>query len=151
MAIFLTFELLMLACCSYAIICGGPTGRRGAIIFITASAGSAVATWSVPWLATNRGLFVIDAACWLLLVVLAHSSRRYWPIWTAGLQLISVATHAAMVIKPAATPHIYRALETFWAVPILLLMVAGITADRRAGLEDQNERRVHRRRHREPG
>ncbi len=65
---------------------------------------------------------------------MALRSRSYWPLWMAAFHLISVTTHAATIAQPELRPIIYFALQSFWSLPLLLVMVAGIMLDRRAGI-----------------
>jgi hypothetical protein len=86
------------------------------------------------WSQTNYPLFVVDGIYLAALYALAVLSRRFWPIWSAGFQLLSVLTHVATLLDPFTPPQLYRALESFWALPILITMVIGVSLDRRAGL-----------------
>ena len=49
-----------------------------------------------------------------------------------AFQLLTVATHLATILAPDYLPKIYSAIATFWAVPLLLSMVAGVYLDHRA-------------------
>ena len=51
--------------------------------------------------------------------------------WITAFQLLTVATHLATIIAPDYLPKIYSAIATFWVVPLLLSMVAGVYLDHR--------------------
>lgn len=126
------FNLILLLCAGYAAIFGGKTGRAGAIIFIAATVLTIIAFQANPtWRSTSYGIFVVDLGCLIALAVLAIKSNRYWPIWAAGFQTIAVATHLATMVAEETVPHAYRALLSFWGIPILVVMVAGTLRDRR--------------------
>jgi hypothetical protein len=51
-----------------------------------------------------------------------------------GFHLVAVVTHFSTLLTPDFTPRIYRALESVWAIPVLLSLLIGVEKDRRAGL-----------------
>jgi hypothetical protein len=86
----------------------------------------------------------MDTLYLLSLYVLAIRSRRYWPIWSAGFQLLSVLTSVATIIDPTTPRLLYRAIETCWSIPIFATMTAGIILDRRASRPGRsNDERRH--------
>jgi len=135
MAIALLFWAALCLCCVYACVFGGKAGRCGAALFLLAVLGTVVATWpNSGWRHTNFPLFMVDSIYLAGLYVLAVRSGRFWPIWSAGFQLLAVLTHVGTMIDPFTKPQLYRALESFWALPILVTMVIGVSLDRKAGL-----------------
>lgn len=127
-----TFIMALILCVGYASINGGRTGKAGAIIFVVATVLSAgAASLNPTWASTSYGLFAVDTGCLLALVVLAMNSNRFWPIWALGFQTVAVATHMATMWIPDIVPVSYQALLSFWAIPILWVMVAGTRKDRR--------------------
>jgi hypothetical protein len=62
---------------------------------------------------------------------LAMTSRRHFPLWLTGFQLVAVTTHLATMIAPSFTPPAYRAMEGLWAIPITISLVLGILLDTR--------------------
>lgn len=126
---FLTALLLSVV---FAAVFGGRTGKAGALIFVLATALTFLVGGINPsWANTAFGILVVDLACLIALAWLATRSTRYWPIWATGFQLIAVLTHVATMLAPDILPRIYQALATFWAVPILGVMVVGTILDRR--------------------
>jgi hypothetical protein len=84
------------------------------------------------WVRTEDAIFAVDLALLAGLYILMLSSRRYWPIWMTGFHIVAVVTHLSTILEPSFTPRIYRALESFWAIPVLLSMLLGVELDRRA-------------------
>jgi hypothetical protein len=128
--ILLAFYSALLLCAAYASINGGRTGKTGSVIFILATILSAAAVRMNPsWAGTSLGLFAVDAGCLLALLILALASNRFWPIWALGFQIVAVATHLATLSIPDVVPKSFQALLSFWAIPILWVMVAGTHKD----------------------
>jgi hypothetical protein len=124
------YLLTLLASSLYALLFGGRTGRAAVVIFGVASGLTSFATQINPnWVSTSYGVFMVDAACLLALLLLALVSNRYWPIWAVGFQTISVATHLATIVAPDILPKAYQAIAAFWSLPILAAMVVGTTLD----------------------
>lgn len=125
------FTMALILCVGYASINGGRTGKAGACIFLAATALSVAAAARNPsWASTSYGLFAVDTGCLFALILLAMSSNRFWPIWALGFQTVAVATHIATMWIPDLVPASYQALLSFWAIPILWVMVTGTRKDR---------------------
>jgi len=131
----LFFTVLLFGSCGYAWVAGGREGRWIGLMVLVA------ATLSVPasyldhgWSHTQLPVLGIDLLLLAGLLAMALRSRSYWPLWMVAFHLISVTTHAATIAQPALRPIVYFALQSFWSLPLLLVMVSGIMLDRRAGL-----------------
>ena len=128
--ILLAFYSALLLCAVYASANGGRTGKAGSTIFVVASVVTVAAARMHPsWAGTSLGLFAVDAGCLLALLILALASNRFWPIWALGFQIVAVATHLATLSIPDVVPKSFQALLSFWAIPILWVMVAGTHKD----------------------
>lgn len=139
--ILLAFYSALFLCATYASKNGGRTGKAGSVIFIVASISTVAAVRISPsWAGTSLGLFAVDAGCLLALVILALKSNRFWPIWALGFQIVAVATHLATLSIADVMPKSFQALLSFWAIPILWVMVAGTQKDRQyeLGLDRQS-------------
>jgi cytochrome bd-type quinol oxidase subunit 2 len=130
------FCIFLLGCCLFATLKGGRTGLIGSLIFIISAVLSQFAViehaneaGDIHWQGVNIGLFLVDMACFIGLLILAINSRRYWPIWAIGLQLVGVTTHIALLLAPDIVPKAYQAMASFWAIPILVIMVIGTRLD----------------------
>jgi len=136
--IYWTFLLLS---CGYSAILGGVDGRRIAVIYVVGSLLTIPAQRTmVVWLHLQTAVALVDTAALICLFAVAVLSRRWWPIWIAGFQLNTVATHAAAIFAPSFAPRIYFAMESFWALPALIFLVVGVTKDRRAGMTSTKQR-----------
>jgi peptidoglycan/LPS O-acetylase OafA/YrhL len=128
------FATVLLLSCLYGAWRGGRSGKIGAVIFLTASILTIPATQQNPeWTTRMVYVWAVDFGCLIALMILAFNSRRYWPIWATGFQIASIATHGAITFYPNGPPAVYMGLESFWSIPILLVMLAGIRLDHKSG------------------
>lgn len=135
MLIGILFWSLTIIGCLYAALLGSRDGRWAALLITSASLLSIpAALLSGGWARTEHALFTVDALLLVGLLTLAMKSDRYFPIWMAGFQLISVLTHLSTLMAPDFAPKIYRALGSLWAMPITVSMMWGIYLDRRNNL-----------------
>jgi hypothetical protein len=129
----LLFWTLALLCCSYAALFGGRDGRWATLLIFAAAALTAPATlFGRAWGETELAILAVDILLLAGLYALMLGSRRYWPIWMVGFHLIAVVTHLSTMLAPSFTPRMYKAMESFWAIPVLLSMLIGVELDRRA-------------------
>lgn len=70
-------------------------------------------------------LLFIDIAMLVAFTAIALSSRRFWPLWIAGLQLTMTLSHIMRAIDPNLIPRAYAAASILWSYPILLIILVG--------------------------
>jgi hypothetical protein len=129
------FTFLLFASCAYACAAGGKEGRCVSLLLISAALLSIPASFMDPsWSQPQIAVLAVDLLLLAGLAAVATLSRRYWPLWVTGFHLVSVSTHVARLAEPSLKPLVYFAVQSFWSLPGLLVMVAGIMLDRRAGL-----------------
>jgi hypothetical protein len=127
-----SYSVALLLCVAYGWLLGGRTGKAGAAIFVAASLLTGVAAViNQGWASTSYTVLAVDAGCLLALAALAVNSTRFWPIWAVGFQIVAVATHVATIWIPDIIPRAYHAMQSFWSIPILWVMVAGTRKDRK--------------------
>lgn len=139
MVISLLYWVLSIGCWAYALRSGGWESRVAFALFVMNTIGTILSTASgldrsadlSLWQHTNLGLFAADSLYVVGLYVLALRSRRYWPIWSAGFQLVCALTHFGPLLDPHTNAKLYRGLETVWMLPILVTMTIGIAKDRK--------------------
>lgn len=125
----------MLLCCGYGALFGGRDGRWVALVYISAVALTVPAQMlQRSWGDTHWPVFLVDLCLFLGLYGIAMRSRHYWPVWMAGFHLITMTTHLASAVAPSFAAKVYFGLATFWAVPKLLIILIGVSLDRRAGI-----------------
>ncbi|WP_294292647.1 hypothetical protein [uncultured Sphingomonas sp.] len=131
---FFVFLAELVVCCGYALIRGGPPERVGAGLLVGAFAlGFPVhlALGADGFLTANVALMAIDVALLAALVVLAHRSTRFWPLWVAGWQLASVIAHVAKVLDPTMHATGYAIQAQIWGYPMVLAIAIGTARHRR--------------------
>jgi hypothetical protein len=120
------FSVLLLACL-FSWQCGGGPERIAALLLtiaalvstLIAGHGSSMFT-KIEW-----GLFGVDSVLALLLVWLALSVDRYWPMWLSALQLVSVLMHPAFGLSQNKMAFAYAIASIFWSYPMLFILVIG--------------------------
>lgn len=138
MLMFFLYWALALACWGFALRYGGASAQVAFALFLGAMAATSISiaviqvhSLRTTWGGFNLPLYLVDLVYFLGLYALALRSRRYWPIWSAGFQLLCVLTHFGPLLDPVTRPKLYRGLESVWVLPMMLTMVIGIAQDRR--------------------
>lgn len=125
--------MLALLCCSHAVRFGGRDGRWATFLIIAGAVLTAPAMLvGRAWGETELAILAVDLLLLGGLYALMLSSRRYWPIWMTGFHLVAAVSHLSTMLAPDFTPRMYKAMETFWAIPVLLSLLIGVELDRRA-------------------
>jgi hypothetical protein len=138
MLIGVLFWLLTLLCCSHASVFGGRDGRWASFVWLAAVLLTIpAARLGKSWGETEVWILVVDVLLLASLYTVMLTSRRYWPIYMTGFHLVAVVTHFATMVVPSFTPRLYRAMESFWSIPLLLSLLIGVELDRRAALKSR--------------
>lgn len=121
------FIPLLFAVSLYAWLRGGGDER---IVATTCMAGT-VATLLVisplrqRYSGVEGGLLLVDLAVLAGFVTVALRSKRFWPLWVAGLQLTTSLGHILKGVDQELLPRAYGAALQFWSYPILIILAAG--------------------------
>ena len=73
----------------------------------------------------EEGLLFVDLAVLAGFITVALRSKRFWPLWVAGLQLTTSVGHMLKGVDQELLPRAYGAALQFWSYPILLLLAVG--------------------------
>lgn len=130
----LLFLVVLFGCCGYALWRGGGPERWAAGLQLGAFAiddvvhrlidGSSYATVEI-------GSFTLDVALLLALIVLAHRSTRYWPLWLGGWQIAAIVAHITKTLDPGMAAAGYAFQAAFWAYPMLFATAWGAVRHQR--------------------
>ncbi|HSV02293.1 MAG TPA: hypothetical protein VLI41_03725 [Phenylobacterium sp.] len=106
---------------------GGRAERLAALGFLVAWLASPLLRhggWEGPaW----TGLLV-DGLFLALLLWIALSSGRYWPLFAAAFELLSVFTHLARLIDPGVRAWAYATADAIWTYLLLAALCAGVVS-----------------------
>ena len=80
----------------------------------------------------EEGLLLVDLAVLAGFITVALRSKRFWPLWVAGLQLTTSLGHILKGVDQDLLPQAYVAALQFWSYPILIVLAVGtFRTDRR--------------------
>ena len=94
--------------CGFAFLKGDDTERVGGGAYILGWFASLLVQNDVGVYRDQIGLVTLDILMLIVLAGLAWKSRRAWPFWAAGFQLLSVMSHiiAQVDVRPPAMAFI---------------------------------------------
>jgi len=103
------------------------------------AAGGMLANWALSLVVfksqsedTQWAVFAFDAALSAVMLWVALRSRRHWPLFAAGFQLLVMVTHVGHAVDSRVTGWAYLTAQLAWAYLVLLAIGYGaITAPRR--------------------
>lgn len=127
--VFVLFWLNLVCSLVAAFLCGRGLERAMAAGLVAISV--ALVMMSSFTNTTNVAYLSIISDCVILLVVwsLALTSDRYWPIWFAAMQTLTVVTLALTPTQTGMPHFILLNLAGFWSLPALLVMTWGTILD----------------------
>lgn len=90
------------------------------------AAGGYLANWALTLVVfkdrsvdTQWAVLVVDAALLGLYLWLAMRSRRHWPLFAAGFQLLAVITHFANALDTAVGGWAYLTAQLIWSYMVI--------------------------------
>jgi hypothetical protein len=121
------FRILLLATCGYALWRGRSDERIVALVCLGATLVTRLVftPLSVRYQRVETGLLLVDLAVLASFVFIALRSRRFWPLWVAGLQLTTSMAHLMKAIDETLLPIAYGAAIALWSYPILIILAIG--------------------------
>jgi hypothetical protein len=113
------YAVLMWTICIYAIRRGGwPERSVGSIIAI---GGLLSATVAGDYRALETGILFIDVIMFLALFAIGLLSDKYWTLWIAALQGVSLLGHL-LPLMPLWNRTVYNDAIALWSWPMLLIL-----------------------------
>ena len=121
------FWAILLSTFAYALWRGRSDERiaAGVCLLATVATRFAISPLNERYTGVEIGLLLIDGAVLAAFVAIALRSKRFWPLWVAGLQLTSSLSHLMKVVEFDLLPRAYAAAAVFWSYPILLIIIVG--------------------------
>ena len=123
----LLYWSLLLLVAGFAVLHGRKYERAAAL----ACLGASLATLFVHQISDVRyvtvaaGDMLVDCAALAIFIIIALRSDRFWPLWVAGLQLVTSFGHFLKAIDPELVPQAYGAALRLWSYPILVIVFIG--------------------------
>ena len=119
----LLYLMALVIACTGAVRWGGTPERIGAVAVFVASVLTAVVqgSFSDP----EYGVIAVDVGLLIILLWLALSSDRYWPMPAAAFHLVGMSVHLTKIVDPTVWWRAYLHANAFWAYPVLLALALG--------------------------
>lgn len=131
------WTLCLLTAAGLAYWRGGQVEKRAATACLLASFLSPLAQNQRDWVSPQWAMFAVDAAFLAVLIWLAVTSRRIWPLFAAGFEMVGVVVHLAIVVDHQVRALTYhRGLVIFSYLVLIALAVGAVTTpqdERRPG------------------
>jgi hypothetical protein len=123
----LIFGPLLLAVCIYAWLRGGTDERAVATTCLAGTLATVlvISPLRQRYAGVEEGLLLVDLAVLAGFITVALRSKRFWPLWVAGLQLTTSLGHIMKGIDQDLLPRAYGAALQFWSYPILIILAVG--------------------------
>lgn len=130
------FWAILLVAFAYALWRGRSDERIAASVCVLATIATrfAISPLTERYTGIEVGLLMIDGAVLAAFIAIALRSKRFWPLWIAGLQLTSSLSHLMKVVEVDLLPRAYAAAAVFWSYPILLIIIVGTWRTHRRSL-----------------
>lgn len=123
----LIYATLFLCCSGLAMILGGAPERVATVLFVAGNVLSIIVQrpFGSAWVTIETAVFVVDILLFVALIGLALVADRYWTIWLASLQGITVLMHLAAAGSPAFIAPAYYSAVAASGYPMAVLLAIG--------------------------
>lgn len=134
------FRFLLALVALYAFIRGSRDEREVAIILVVGVIATHL-SWSPV---ANRfsdletPVMVVDIIVFGGFLWVALRSKRFWPLWIAGLQLTTILGHCLKAIDVHLFSRAYGAALMVWSYPILLILAIGVRRNAKRARRSNN-------------
>jgi hypothetical protein len=121
------YYTILLACCAYVALRGAAPEKIGVSIIFVGSilSTAALSNPAVRFNSMEIGVFLVDVATSVALLILSLRAERLWPLWVTALQLIATAAHAVKLVEPGMIRAAYAIVMGLWTYLVLLIIVWG--------------------------
>ncbi|QDP19219.1 hypothetical protein [Sphingomonas xanthus] len=123
----LAYWAVLLAVSAYAFLRGKVDERGAAAVCLAATVATRLvhSPLSTRFSSVEIGVLIVDLLAFAGFTAIALRSRRFWPLWIAGLQLTTTMAHLMKAIEIDLYPQAYAAAARVWVYPIFLIIVVG--------------------------
>jgi hypothetical protein len=115
---------LTLLVCGFAIWRGGWEERTAGTAALLSTAIT-VLLRDNSWPNLQLAAFIADGLLFVVFLILALRTEKYWPLAAAGFQLLAVLTHMAKLVDTQLQQWAYITAQVIWTYLILIAIVTG--------------------------
>lgn len=119
----IAYYLVLVATVAAAFWRGARSERWGAATALAGSLASTLTSIDANWNGLIVPLLFVDLLVLASFWCLALNSRRYWPYWVTGWQLVAVLVHMQRAVFADILPEPYALMTMYLAYPTLLLIL----------------------------
>ena len=137
----LQYWTVLLVVSAYALLRGRYDERAAAAVCIGATIATRLAHSQLAerFSRVETGVLAVDLLAFAAFAAIALRSKRFWPLWVAGLQLTTLLAHGLKAVELDLMPQAYAAAARFWVYPIFAIIVAGTWRGHQRRLREQDE------------
>jgi hypothetical protein len=117
------YYLVLFATVATAFWRGARSEKWGAATALAGSLASTATSLDANWNGLIIPLLLVDLAVLASFWWLSLNSRRYWPYWVTGWQLVTVLVHLQRGLFADILPAPYALMTMYLAYPTLLLIL----------------------------
>lgn len=120
----LIFAALLAGCLIISFGRGGWPERIGAMNMAIGSVLTLLVNspLSTRYASVEVRIFIVDVAVLLVFVALALRTDRFWPLWTAAMQVLVILAHVARFADPQMMRNGYGIVMAIWSYPQLVMI-----------------------------
>lgn len=125
----------------YALLRGRHDERAAAAVCIGATIATRLAHSQLAerFSRVETGVMTVDLLTFLAFTAIALRSKRFWPLWVAGLQLTTLLAHGLKAIELDLMPQAYAAAARFWVYPIFAIIIVGTWRGHQRRVREQRD------------
>ena len=132
--------ILLFLVSAYAQRRGGAPEKLAAACMVIAMLTTFWAGLSHPsYRGVQWDMLLIDFGLFVALSILAGLADRFWPIWLAAFQLVTVAAHGVSAYNPGILPVAYWWIVGKLSYPMVAILAIGTLRHHRRTLEGLQE------------
>ena len=118
-----TYYGVLLLTVAVAIFRGGALERWAAYTALVASVLTTLIVPNPKWTNIEYNIFAIDVLALISFWVIALKTKRFWPYWITGWQLIAIFGHVQKLMFSEILARPYALLSMYISYPILFLIL----------------------------
>lgn len=124
---------VLLLTVAVAMKCGGRLERWAAYTALLASIFTSILAPNPKWTDIESLIFAIDIFALMSFWFIALKTKRFWPYWITGWQLIAIFGHVQKLMFPEILERPYALLSMYISYPILFVIIYASSSAKRRG------------------